>query len=149
VGTIALPATGPAYLDTQVLIYSVEAHPTYAQCLAAVWAAIGSGSVVAVGSQLSVLEVLVLPLRAGNTALVARYDHFLRAAGVRLAPVTEPILRVAARLRATVPRLKTPDSIHAATAIAHGATLFLTNDIGFKNVPGLTVELLDDVLARP
>ncbi|HEX4614194.1 MAG TPA: PIN domain-containing protein [Urbifossiella sp.] len=100
-------------------------------------------------SQLAILEVLVLPFRASNTTLLARYNQFLLTGGVQLLPITEPILRDAAQLRAVLTRLKTPDSIHAATALTHGAALFLTNDLGFRNVPGLTVELLDDVLARP
>jgi predicted nucleic acid-binding protein len=137
------------YLDAQVLIYSVEAHPVYAPVLAPLWAAVAAGQVGVMTSQLAVLEYLVLPLRSGNAALVARYDQFVQTVGVRFAPVTEAILRSAAQLRATIPRLKTPDAIHAATAAAHGAALFLTNDLGFKNIPGLNVELLDDVLARP
>lgn len=148
-GAIALPASGLVYLDAQVLIYAVEAHPVYAPVVAPLWAAVAAGRVGVVSSQLTVLEYLVLPIRAGNTALVARYDQFVQAVGVRFAPIAEPILRSAAQLRATIPRLKTPDAIHAATAAAYGASLFLTNDLGFKNVPGLTVELLDDVLARP
>ena len=41
---------------------------------------------------------------------------------MRLLPITQSILREAARLRATI-KLKTPDAIHAATASAAFVTL--------------------------
>ena len=45
--------------------------------------------------------------------------------------------------------LKTPDAIHAATALLAGCALFVTNDRGFKRVPGLRLAVLDDVLVAP
>jgi predicted nucleic acid-binding protein len=59
------------------------------------------------------------------------------------------VLRSAARLRSTVSKLRTPDAIHAASALADRVGLLVTNDPVFRTVPGLTVEMLDDVIARP
>lgn len=72
-----------------------------------------------------------------------------REPGILLAPITAAVLREAARLRAAIPALRTPDALHAATALLEGCTLFLTNDKGFRRVPRLPVVLLDDVLAAP
>lgn len=47
---------------------------------------------------------------------------------VRLIPTTTAIWEQAANIRANN-RLKTPDAIHAATALANNSTLFITNDI--------------------
>jgi len=58
-------------------------------------------------------------------------------------PIDQAILEMAANLRATY-RLKTPDSIHAATALQHGSSLFLTNDAGFRKVSGLNVAILGE-----
>jgi predicted nucleic acid-binding protein len=66
----------------------------------------------------------------------------------RLILITVPLLREAARLRATIPSLRTPDAIHAATAPLVGCPLFATNDPGFRRVPGLPVVVLQD-LATP
>jgi predicted nucleic acid-binding protein len=66
-----------------------------------------------------------------------------------LLPITQSVLREAAQLRAIIPALKTPDAIHAATALLHGCVLFISNDVGFRRVPGLLLVLLDDVLAAP
>jgi predicted nucleic acid-binding protein len=59
------------------------------------------------------------------------------------------VLREAARLRATIAGLRAPDAIHAATALLSGCALFVTNDAGFKRVPGLPLVVLDDVIAAP
>jgi len=68
---------------------------------------------------------------------------------VTLLPVSMEILCEAARLRASIPGLKTPDAIHAATAIAYGCVLFVSNDVGFRRVSGLPLLLLDEVIASP
>jgi len=65
---------------------------------------------------------------------------------MQLMSITQSILREAARLRAAVPGLRTPDALHAATALLSDCALFLTNDIGFQRVPALPLAILDDVL---
>ena len=36
------------------------------------------------------------------------------------------------------------DALHAATALAAGCSLFVTNDTDFRRVPGLPAVILDD-----
>jgi predicted nucleic acid-binding protein len=98
---------------------------------------------------LILLEILVGPLRSGDTVLAARREALWRQANTGLLPITQDVLREAARLRALIPGLKTPDAVHAATALLHGCILFVTNDVGFRRVPGLPLAILDDVLAAP
>ena len=112
-------------------------------------AAVEAGQVELVTSELTVLEVLVRPLRLGDTSLVDRYEGFFRQPNVRLISVSLDILRAAARLRATVTKLRTPDAIHAASALHVPVGLFVTNDFVFRSVPGLTVAVLDDYLSTP
>jgi predicted nucleic acid-binding protein len=45
--------------------------------------------------------------------------------------------------------LRVPDALHAATALAEGCTLFLTNDPIFHRVSGLSEVILSEVLATP
>ena len=40
----------------------------------------------------------------------------------------------------------TSDALHAATALNAGCVLFVTNDAGFRGVPGLPLVILDDLL---
>ncbi|WP_448267337.1 type II toxin-antitoxin system VapC family toxin [Nostoc sp. DSM 114159] len=90
------------------------------------------------------MEVLVVPLRNGNNSLVADYEELLSQ--VQLIPISKIILRQSANLRATS-NLKTPDAIHATTALSVNSNQFITNDKGFGNFPGLPVVILSEVLA--
>lgn len=148
-GSLKLPPSGTVYIDTQSLIYTIEPNPTYFGTLRPLWAAVGAGQLELATSELTILEVLVGPYKSGNTAVETAYEQLFASGVMRLAPTSPAILRSAARLRATVPKLRTPDAIHAGTALATGVALFVTNDFAFRSVPGLTVEVLDDVLAQP
>lgn len=93
------------------------------------------------------LEVLVKPLREGKSHLVSLYRAVLLGmAGLTLFPVTRSILESAAHLRAAT-NLKTPDAIHAATALSCHATVFVTNDVAFRHVQGLAVTILSELAA--
>jgi len=65
---------------------------------------------------------------------------------MQLMPITRAILREAAQFRAQT-NLQTPDAIHAATAITHGCSIFLTNDNGFRRVSNLPLVVLSDIAA--
>lgn len=148
-GALILPTSGFVYVDTVTLIYTVETYSAYWPTLQPLWRAAQSGTLEVISSDLTLMEVLVGPLRNNDTALLATYEAVLLGSDMRLLPVTQNVLREAARLRATIPALRTPDAIHAATALLHGCALFVTNDTGFRRVPGLPIAILDDVLADP
>lgn len=102
-----------------------------------------------IGSELTLLETLVMPLRIADPLLVADYERLWQQPNTQLLPITQDVLREAAHLCAQITGLKTPDALHAATAILHGCALFVTNDNGFKRVPNLPLAILDEVLAVP
>ncbi len=147
-GSLTLPATGQVYVETPILIYSVERHPIYGPLLDGFWQAAQTKLVTPISSALIITEALVLPLRQGNAGLQVLYEAALFEADLVLLPITQDILREAARLRATIPGLRTPDALHAATAFLGGCALFITNDRGFRRIPGLPLAILDDVLAN-
>lgn len=148
-GALNLPTAGLVYADAQIAIYTVDMHATYEPVLRSLWQAVRAGSITVVSSELVLMETLVGPLRSGDTLLATDREALWRQANTALFPVTEQVLRQAAMLRASVPSLKTPDAIHAATAMVHGCIQFVTNDIGFRRVPGLPIVILDDVIAVP
>lgn len=143
-GQLSVPDGAIIYLDTSPIIYSIERHIDYWQLLKPVWEKLPSGNIHIISSELLLLECLIIPLRTNNTVLINAYDQFL-SSRITLHPIRESILRSAAQLRATN-HLKTPDAIHAATALNIGCTLFLTNDAGLRTIPGLSVVVLKDVL---
>ncbi|MEH2141782.1 type II toxin-antitoxin system VapC family toxin [Nostoc sp.] len=92
------------------------------------------------------MVALVLPLRNANISLIQSYENLLISSEVQLVPISQSVLRQAANLRATT-NLKTPDAIHAATALSVNCNQFITNDKGFRNLPGLPIIILSEILA--
>lgn len=147
-GSLTLPSGGAVYVETPAVIYTVEPHPAYAPLLRPLWEAAQAQSIQIITSELTLLEALVHPLRRQDVVLQAAYERLLLSTQeVKLLPLTQDVLCEAARLRAVIPGLRTPDALHAATALLAGCALFLTNDNGFRRVPGLPLVILDDVLA--
>ena len=139
---------GTVALDTCVLIYAMERHPELGPQARAVLEVLDdpAGRLRGVVSTLALLEVLAQPLRLGRRDLAAAYRERLAspAGMLTLVPVSTTIAERAAELRASVPGLKTPDAIHAATALVHRADALITNDAVFRSVPGLPVVMLPD-----
>jgi len=110
------------------------------------WQGAQAGDFRIVSSELLLLETLVKPLRTADAVLEASFRALLLSSHeLRLIPITISILDSAAHLRAAT-GLKTPDAIHAATALAVGCDLFVTNDHDLTRVPGLAIALLDDIV---
>lgn len=139
-GSLILPPSGSVYVDANSAIYAVEKIEPYHSFLSPLWPAAQAGRVTLVTSELTYLETLVKPLREENAALEHLFRAFLTAQEMELIPATLAIWEQAARLRTL--GLKTPDALHAATGLAVGCALFLTNDDVFLRVPGLTVTVL-------
>ena len=143
-GSLNLPASGIVYVDTSPVIYSIEENSSYSQLLEPLWSALKAGQIMVVSSELILLETLVVPLRNNDVHLSAPYENLLTKADMDLLPITAEILRNAAQLRADT-NLKTPDAIHAATALFAKCTQFITNDSAFRRVPNLPVIVLHEI----
>jgi uncharacterized protein len=124
VGALTLPAGGTVYLDANSIIDSVERIEPYRSLLRPLWHAAGPNSFRVVTSDLTLLEVLVRPIRTGNATLARGFRRLLQSSpDIRLLPISHSVLERAAKLRAAV-ALKTPDAIHAASALQHGCWPF-------------------------
>lgn len=144
-GQLSFPHSARVYLDTAPLIYSVEKHSDYWPLLKGLWSAVQSNNIIIATSELTLLETLVLPIRQNNQSLISAYEGILTRTEVVLAPVTANILRASAELRA-IHNFKTPDAIHAATAVDSGCGFFVTNDIEFRRLANINVVLLSELL---
>jgi len=142
VGALTLPANGSVYVDAQIFIYGVEKHPVYEPVLQTLWQGVSSGTFEIVTSELTLLEVLTGPLKKNDSVLASDYEQFLKLDGIRTVPISQAILREAARIRATS-NLRTPDAIHAATAVASGCSVLITNDAAFKNFTAIPTQFLN------
>jgi predicted nucleic acid-binding protein len=145
-GALTLPQGSVVYLDTSAVIYSVERIEPYAALLLPVWQAASKGEYSFITSALTLLETLVGPFKASDALLEAAYRQLLQqSADLQLIGISDPILERAALLRATI-GLRTPDAIHAATALIAGSTHCITNDPAFRRVPNLSVLVLDEYI---
>ena len=131
---------GPIALDTAVFIYYIEENETFLPLVSPVFEDVAAGRREVVTSSLTLLEVLVVPFRAGDLALADRYEAYLsRSRGVRLVDLARDQLRMAAQLRALHPSVRTPDALQLAAALSARCRTFVTNDRKLPAVPGLEI----------
>lgn len=76
-GLIDDVGTGPVAIDTAAFIYFMEAHPRYLPILEPLFQAADAGRLELVTSAVTLLEVLVVPFRAGDARLAERYEALL------------------------------------------------------------------------
>lgn len=134
-------------LDAAPLIYFIERNPTYLDRMRLFFRALNQGEFRVVTSIVTLTEVLVYPLRQGNTILAHQYRDFLfDSQGFSTLQVDPDVAEIAAQLRADY-TLRTPDAIQMATAVSAGASFFLTNDTRLPSLPKLSVLLLNQLTA--
>jgi predicted nucleic acid-binding protein len=146
-GQLNLPIGSNVYIDTPIFIYTLENHPDFYPLLKPLWAKFEQNEVSISCSELIITEALVSPLRGGNVNSIANCEQLMFHAGISLIPIDRSILHSATNLRVRY-RLKTPDAIHAATARSIGCNRFITNDKGFRNIAGLPVSILSELLTQ-
>ena len=144
-GQLSFPPLAKVYLDTAPIIYSVEKHADYWQMLISLWQSLKANETEVFTSELTLLETLVQPIKQNNQSLISAYESLLTKTDVKLEPISLDILRRAADLRAAQ-NLKTPDAVHASTAIASNCSYFVTNDDGFKRLSNFNVIILSDLI---
>ncbi len=143
-GLIDAITRGPVALDTAAFIYFIEEHPRFARVIAPLFEEADRGERRLVTSGLTLLEVLVIPYRAGDIALADRYEALLtRSRGVELIDLGRVQLRTAAALRAGHD-IRRPDALQLAVALTARCGSFVTNDREIPSLPGLTVVQIGD-----
>ena len=123
-------------LDSPPIIYVLERHPKLAARFLPLFGRQAEGRLSFTVTTVTVAEVLTGPLQAGNEALARRYRTVLES--WQVVPLDTAIAESAARLRATL-RLKLPDAVQLASALAIGADALVTHDRDFSGVRALPV----------
>ncbi len=134
------------FLDTAPLIYYMEENRKYASVLNKLFLANSKGDFLFQTSVITLLEVLVHPMRANEHQLVEEYQNILcNSPSIDIIDLTIETAIKAAALRAKY-GLKTPDSIQVATALMATANYFLTNDIRLKSINEIEILILDQIV---
>jgi predicted nucleic acid-binding protein len=133
-------------LDTNIFVYQLESHPRYKPLTKVVFDELDDGGISAVASTITMTELLVPAYRQQDDQRVDQFYGWLSTYPNLewLAPDLE-IADLAAELRASH-NLKTPDALHAATAIQGKASGFVTNDPVFGRVKQFESLVLDRIV---
>lgn len=142
--TDTIAPLGRIAFDTNSFIYLFEGTEPKAELVEEALWRVNRGLAVAVMSTLVELELLVRPLREGDTRFIDRLHLFLRSIrNLQVRPVDRIVARTAARIRATT-GMKAPDAIVAATASVEQCDAIIGNDRGFAKRSEVRYILLDE-----
>lgn len=96
-------------------------------------------------TSITLLEVLVKPIRENKHLLVQQYrDILTRADGIEILDINSIIAETAAHIRAKY-NLRTPDAIQLGAAIETNCDYFLTHDKRLRDIEEIRVLHLDEI----
>ncbi len=124
----------------------MEENHTYIPLLRNLFAANNNGDFIFKTSVVTLIEVLVHPMRNNEQFLVEQYQEILcNSASIDIINIDIEIAIKTAWLRAKY-ALKTPDAIQLAAALISSSDFFLTNDVRLKKIDEIEVLTLDDYI---
>lgn len=133
-------------IDTCVFIYLFENHPRLADLAELVINNVVEGNSKGIASVINMMEVLVKPLKDGDSKLAVLYELMLRKMpNLTVVDVDVPIAIAAAGIRAKH-GFRSPDSILLATTMENGGDAFITNEPRLKRCESIEVLVLGDYL---
>jgi predicted nucleic acid-binding protein len=126
------------FFDTNLFIYLLEDNGERGVMVSDMVQRLSERRDELLTSTLTLAEVLVKPLSAGDEAWAARYERLLNTPGVSLLPFDRSCARIFAQLRQDK-TMKAPDAIQLSCAASAKCDLFITNDdrLSRKIVPGI------------
>ena len=123
-------------VDSPPIIYFLEDHPRLGARFGALFEAHRTARVRFAVTTIGIAQVLCGPLQAGEEALAKRYRAILES--WQVVDLTADIAESAARLRSSL-RMKLPDAVQAASALAINAQALVTHDRDFSRLRALRV----------
>jgi len=124
------------YIDANCFIYLFEDHPVFGDLARSLFSAIEQGKYTAFTSSLTLLEVMAGPIKCGRESLANEYVELITTfPNLILRDMNQDVACRAAYFRAS--GVKSPDSIHAATAVVYKADYFITEDSRLCKIEGI------------
>lgn len=131
-----LPEGALVLVDAAPIIYHLEGHPKHSPHFRPLFDRQEAGTVAFAVTTVTIAEVLTGPLAAGEEALAKRYRAMMESWHV--VPLSVDLAESAARLRGAL-KLKLPDAVQVASAIAVNADALVTHDRDFSRIKALRV----------
>lgn len=124
-------------IDTVAFVYFLEHHPRHYAKAKTLFQRIETGELTGIVSTLVFAELLVPAYRANEVERAERLIQLLSSfPNLQVLPLTAEISAEAARLRAHH-GMRTPDAIHAATALKMNVDGIVSNDRDFLKLADL------------
>jgi predicted nucleic acid-binding protein len=131
-----LPDGALLLVDSAPIIYWLEQRPTFAKRFEPLFDLHAAGGVRFAVTGVTIVEVLTGPLQNDDDGLARRYRAVLES--WRVVDLNADIAESAARLRARL-KLRLPDAVQAASALAINADALVTHVRDFKRLTALRV----------
>lgn len=123
------PTPPRVYLDTNVFVAAFEHAGAHSDHAWWILEAVERREIAGATSELTLAEVLVNPLEAGDKELTAAYESMIAVSSVfEVSSISRSILLGAASLRARRRAIRLPDAIHIATAQSLACQFFVSDD---------------------
>jgi len=132
-------------LDTTVFIYHLEAHPVFLPLTQKIFSAVEQGTLRAVTSTITLMEINVHPFQLNRTDIARKYEALLvNFPNLAIVDIDREIARRAAQLRAEF-HIRPADALQVAASLVHKAGAFVTNDHQLGRLRSLTdIIILED-----
>ncbi|MBI4235140.1 PIN domain-containing protein [Candidatus Peregrinibacteria bacterium] len=131
-------------LDTVIFIYLLEGENRYSEFLKKLFSFLELNNKKISFSALLLVELLVRPYQNNDLDIAKEWmSYFKMTPNIEIIDLTPTIAVDAAFLRAKY-NIKTPDSIHLATAMQKSEAVLLTNDSALKKIEEVKVLCLKD-----
>lgn len=133
------------FLDSMAFIYFIEEDERYLPTVQPLFEMVERGKLAALSSYVSLLEVLIQPLKQQRLDIVRQYKEILCDPRIiTLLPIDAEVAEKAARIRAQY-AFRVPDAIQLACAVCHGAGAFVTNDLELTSFTEIDIVFLDEL----
>lgn len=129
-----MEGVGRIYIDANIFIAAFETQSDLANKVAQLLSEVAVAEhPKLVTSELTLAELLVLPIRKNDLTMIELYSGLLISHDrLEVRPATREIFIKAAEVRAYTTSRKLPDAVHIATAILCGCTHILSADKGIR-----------------
>ena len=131
-------------LDTNIFIYFFENNQKYANTIENFLKTWEKERTILSVADILFTELLVGPFKVKDYSTASKWLQFFNTARIEIKSTTSSITIKAAKLRAMY-NLKTPDSIHLATAMESDCDYFIGNDSKLKKIKEIKTLCLSEL----